>query len=100
MTLIVLIMLVSVRVHTDVSLMFLPFFVFWLGGVAESVEPGSSAAETCKRIGKLTGAWVLGNVVWDHDTVRARNHDVVIICSWGPRRVVTYVGHAAALLVA
>ena len=71
MTLIVLIMLVSVRVHTDVSLMFLPFFVFWLGGVAESVEPGSSAAETCKRIGKLTGAWVLGNVVWDHDTVRA-----------------------------
>jgi hypothetical protein len=41
-----------------------PFFAFWLGGVAEAVAaPGTEAAETLQGAGKATGAAVLG-FVW------------------------------------
>ena len=38
-----------------------PFLVFWLGGVAETVaRPGARAAEKIKGVGKATGATFLG----------------------------------------
>ena len=35
---------------------------FLLGGVAEAFVPGASAAETAKRVGKVLGAWLLGQL--------------------------------------
>ena len=35
---------------------------FLLGGVAEAFVPGAGAVETCKRVGKVMGAWLLGFV--------------------------------------
>ena len=40
----------------------LPFLAFGLGGVAEAFVPGASAAQTCKRVGKVLGAALLGLV--------------------------------------
>eukprot|EP01043_Picozoa_sp_COSAG02_P047990 COSAG02_NODE_4662_length_5119_cov_2.425299_2_plen_612_part_00 len=42
--------------------LFLPFLAFLLGGVTEAIVPGASAVETCKRVGKVLGAWLLGGV--------------------------------------
>ncbi len=42
--------------------LFLPLYAFGLGGVAEAFVPGAGAAETCKRVGKVLGAWLLGFV--------------------------------------
>ena len=39
-----------------------PLLAFLLGGVAESFVPGVGAAKTCKRVGKVLGAWLLGFV--------------------------------------
>jgi hypothetical protein len=38
----------------------LPFLAFLLGGVAEAFVPGASAAQTCNRVFKVLGAWLLG----------------------------------------
>ena len=38
---------------------FLPLLAFLLGGVAEALVLGASAAETAKRVGKVLGAWLL-----------------------------------------
>ena len=38
----------------------LVFLAFLLGGVAEAFVPGASAAQTCKRVGKVLGAALLG----------------------------------------
>ena len=41
----------------------IPFFAFWLGGVAEAfATPGVGTAEKIKGVGKATGAAVLGLV--------------------------------------
>ena len=42
------------------SAFFLPLLAFLLGGVAEASVPGASALETCKRVGKVLGACLLG----------------------------------------
>ena len=42
--------------------LYLPSLAFLLGGVAEAFVPGAGAVETCKRVGKVMGAWLLGFV--------------------------------------
>lgn len=38
--------------------------IFWVGGVAEAFVPGAPATQTLLRIGKATGAWLLGQFVF------------------------------------
>ena len=41
--------------------LWIPFFAFWLGGVAEAfATPGVGTAEKIKGVGKATGATFLG----------------------------------------
>jgi hypothetical protein len=40
-----------------------PFLVFWIGGMVEAVAaPGAGTVQKIKRVGKATGAFVLGVV--------------------------------------
>eukprot|EP01045_Picozoa_sp_COSAG04_P004037 COSAG04_NODE_171_length_21611_cov_4.302808_11_plen_483_part_00 len=43
---------------------FLTFFAFLLGGMAEEFVPGASAAETAMRVAKVLGVCLLGSVGW------------------------------------
>lgn len=51
----------TVQVTNFAATIVLPRVCMWIGGVAESIVPGETSAETMRRIAKMTGACLLGN---------------------------------------
>ena len=42
----------------------LSVLAFWLAGATEAVLGSAGAGEACKEVGKVTGRWLLGFIVW------------------------------------
>ena len=60
--LLVLLVLLAVWSGDVWTVLLLPPFAFLIGGVVETVVAGATAVETGQGIGKVVGAWMLGQV--------------------------------------
>lgn len=61
-SLIVIGVIAAVGSKAGINASFLPLIPFWVGEAVELIVPGESLRWNCGRVGKVTAAFVLGNV--------------------------------------